>query len=92
VIAQHVWTFAATYGVTDHLDVNVLVPSFYSVFDAREHLASSQLVTPPGQPPRGSQHGADVAAGSVFVSLGGFNPTLTIMALSLRMARRLARG
>jgi choline dehydrogenase-like flavoprotein len=33
-----------------------------------------------------------VADGSVFVSLGGFNPTLTIMALSLRMARRLGRG
>jgi choline dehydrogenase-like flavoprotein len=33
-----------------------------------------------------------VADGSVFVSSGGFNPTLTIMALSLRMARRLARG
>jgi len=26
------------------------------------------------------------------VSSGGFNPTLTIMALSLRMARHLARG
>ena len=33
-----------------------------------------------------------VADGSVFVSSGGFNPTLTIMALSLRMAGRLARG
>jgi len=33
-----------------------------------------------------------VADGSVFVSSGGFNPTLTIMALSLRMARHLARG
>ncbi len=31
-----------------------------------------------------------VADGSVFVSSGGFNPTLTIMALSLRMARHLA--
>jgi len=31
-----------------------------------------------------------VADGSVFVSAGGFNPTLTIMALSLRMARHLA--
>jgi paromamine 6'-oxidase/6'''-hydroxyneomycin C oxidase/2'-deamino-2'-hydroxyparomamine 6'-oxidase len=31
-----------------------------------------------------------LADGSVFVSAGGFNPTLTIMALSLRMARRLA--
>jgi choline dehydrogenase-like flavoprotein len=30
-----------------------------------------------------------VADGSVFASSGGFNPTLTIMALSLRMARRL---
>jgi len=30
-----------------------------------------------------------VADGSVFVSSGGFNPTLTIMALSLRMARHL---
>ena len=28
--------------------------------------------------------------GSVFVSSGGFNPTLTIMALSLRMARHLS--
>ncbi len=33
-----------------------------------------------------------VADGSVFVSSGGFNPTLTIMALSLRMARRLRNG
>ena len=31
-----------------------------------------------------------VADGSVFVSAGGFNPTLTIMALSLRVARHLA--
>jgi len=31
-----------------------------------------------------------VADGSVFVSSGGFNPTLTIMALALRMARHLA--
>jgi len=31
-----------------------------------------------------------VADGSVFVSSGGFNPTLTIMALSLRAARHLA--
>ena len=31
-----------------------------------------------------------VADGSVFVSSGGFNPTLTIMALSLRMARHVA--
>jgi choline dehydrogenase-like flavoprotein len=30
--------------------------------------------------------------GSVFVSSGGFNPTLTIMALSLRMAEHVARG
>ena len=30
--------------------------------------------------------------GSVFVSAGGMNPSLTIMALSLRMARRIARG
>jgi len=33
-----------------------------------------------------------LADGSVFVSAGGVNPTLTIMALSLRMARHLARG
>jgi hypothetical protein len=45
VIAHHIWTFAATYGVTDHLDVNVLVPSFYSVFDARGHLARGQPIT-----------------------------------------------
>ena len=31
-----------------------------------------------------------VGDGSVFVSAGGFNPTLTIMALSLRMARHIA--
>jgi len=31
-----------------------------------------------------------VADGSVFASAGGFNPTLTIMALALRMARHLA--
>ena len=31
-----------------------------------------------------------VADGSVFTSSGGFNPTLTIMALSLRMARHLS--
>ena len=31
-----------------------------------------------------------VADGSVFASSGGFNPTLTIMALALRMARHLA--
>ena len=31
-----------------------------------------------------------LADGSVFVSSGGFNPTLTIMALSLRMACHLA--
>jgi choline dehydrogenase-like flavoprotein len=31
-----------------------------------------------------------VADGSVFVSSGGFNPTNTIMALSLRMARHIA--
>src|SRR5262249_7234493 len=43
----------------------------------------------------GRMHDLDniyVADGSVFVSSGGFNPTLTIMALSLRMARRLSRG
>jgi choline dehydrogenase-like flavoprotein len=43
----------------------------------------------------GRMHDLDnvhVADGSVFVSSGGFNPTLTIMALSLRMARRLARA
>jgi choline dehydrogenase-like flavoprotein len=33
-----------------------------------------------------------VADGSTFVSSGGFNPTLTIMALSLRTARHLARS
>ena len=33
-----------------------------------------------------------VADGSVFVSSGGFNPTLTIMALSPRMARHLTQG
>jgi choline dehydrogenase-like flavoprotein len=41
----------------------------------------------------GRVHGLDnvyVGDGSVFVSAGGFNPTLTIMALSLRMSRRLA--
>jgi choline dehydrogenase-like flavoprotein len=31
-----------------------------------------------------------IADGSVFVSSGGFNPTNTIMALSLRMARHIA--
>src|SRR5437588_2968202 len=31
-----------------------------------------------------------VADGSVFASAGGFNPTLTIMALSLRMARHIS--
>jgi paromamine 6'-oxidase/6'''-hydroxyneomycin C oxidase/2'-deamino-2'-hydroxyparomamine 6'-oxidase len=31
-----------------------------------------------------------VADGAVFPSSGGFNPTLTIMALSLRMAHHLA--
>ena len=31
-----------------------------------------------------------LADGSVFVSSGGFNPTNTIMALSLRMARHIA--
>jgi choline dehydrogenase-like flavoprotein len=32
-----------------------------------------------------------VADGSVFTSSGGFNPTLTIMALALRQARRLGQ-
>jgi choline dehydrogenase-like flavoprotein len=43
--------------------------------------------------PWGRVHDLDnvyLADGSVFVSAGGFNPTLTIMALSLRMARHLA--
>ncbi len=43
--------------------------------------------------PWGRWHGVDnvhVADGSVFVSAGGFNPTLTIMALALRAARHLA--
>ncbi|MGI8662362.1 MAG: GMC family oxidoreductase [Acidimicrobiales bacterium] len=43
----------------------------------------------------GRMHDLDnvyVADGSVFTSSGGFNPTLTIMALSLRMARHLAGG
>ena len=31
-----------------------------------------------------------LADGSTFVTSGGFNPSLTIMALSLRMARKLA--
>jgi choline dehydrogenase-like flavoprotein len=31
-----------------------------------------------------------LADGSVFATSGGFNPSLTIMALSLRMARKLA--
>ena len=34
-------------------------------------------------------HGLVVADGSVFVTSGGFNPTLTIMALALRAARHL---
>jgi choline dehydrogenase-like flavoprotein len=45
--------------------------------------------------PWGRMHELDnvyVADGSVFVSSGGFNPTLTIMALSLRMARHLVQG
>jgi hypothetical protein len=33
-----------------------------------------------------------VADGSVFVSSGGFNPTVTIMALALRAARALSGG
>jgi choline dehydrogenase-like flavoprotein len=40
----------------------------------------------------GRMHDIDnvhIADGSVFVSAGGFNPTLTIMALALRMARNL---
>jgi choline dehydrogenase-like flavoprotein len=43
--------------------------------------------------PVGRLHELDnvyVADGSVFVSSGGFNPTLTIMALALRMARHLS--
>src|SRR5205823_14605351 len=43
--------------------------------------------------PFGRMHELDnvyVADGSVFVSAGGFNPTVTIMALALRMARHLA--
>jgi choline dehydrogenase-like flavoprotein len=43
--------------------------------------------------PFGRLHELDnvyVADGSVFVSSGGFNPTLTIMALALRMARHLS--
>jgi choline dehydrogenase-like flavoprotein len=42
--------------------------------------------------PVGRLHELDnvhVADGSVFVSSGGFNPTLTIMALALRMARAI---
>jgi choline dehydrogenase-like flavoprotein len=42
--------------------------------------------------PFGRMHELDnvyVADGSVFVSSGGFNPTVTIMALALRMARHL---
>ncbi len=42
--------------------------------------------------PLGRLHELDnvhVADGSVFVSSGGFNPTLTIMALALRMARNV---
>ena len=52
------------------------------------HDPSSSVVDPWGR-----VHDLDnvyLADGSVFVSAGGFNPTLTIMALSLRMARRLA--
>ena len=43
--------------------------------------------------PWGRLHELDnvyVADGSVFASSGGFNPTVTIMALSLRMARHIA--
>ena len=43
--------------------------------------------------PFGRMHELDnvyVADGSVFASSGGFNPTVTIMALALRMARHLA--
>jgi choline dehydrogenase-like flavoprotein len=43
---------------------------------------------------RGRMHELEnvyIADGSVFASSGGFNPTLTIMALSLRMARLLGR-
>ncbi len=43
--------------------------------------------------PVGRLHELDnvhVADGSVFVSSGGFNPTLTIMALALRMTRHLS--
>jgi choline dehydrogenase-like flavoprotein len=45
--------------------------------------------------PVGRLHELDnvyVADGSVFASSGGFNPTLTIMALALRMARHLSSG
>ena len=44
--------------------------------------------------PWGRLHELDnvhVADGSVFVSSGGFNPTLTIMALALRTARHVGR-
>ena len=33
-----------------------------------------------------------IADGSTFVTAGGFNPTLTIMALALRTARHVAHG
>jgi len=52
------------------------------------HDPSSSVVDPWGR-----VHDLDnvyLADGSVFVSAGGFNPTLTIMALSMRMARHLA--
>jgi choline dehydrogenase-like flavoprotein len=44
--------------------------------------------------PWGRVHGHDnlwIMDGSVHVTNGGFNPVLTIMALALRSARRLAR-
>lgn len=44
--------------------------------------------------PHGRLHGADnvyVADGSVLVTNGGFNPSLTIMALAFRTGERIVR-
>ena len=51
--------------------------------------AESSVVDPHGQ--LWGVENLFVGDGSVFVSSGGFNPTLTIMALSLRMAQALTK-
>jgi hypothetical protein len=73
------------------------VPGFFCLLSFRHDIRHRTTCVPARRRRSGSAagrvHEIDnlyLADGSVFTSSGGFNPTLTIMALALRTARAIA--